>query len=119
MAIIRSVKFSTDVVEAIISGDVSAYDINEMAAQAASYGRHRVWLISAEGVTDYDPFAINAMGRALKRLERECGLGALVAVVTATRVRMGASLVAALVRMPVKVVRCRADALGEIRSLLR
>jgi len=119
MATVHSVRFSADVIETVLGGTVTAHDIRDMAQQVTGLGRLRVWFVSGEGVDGYEPSAIDAMGRELDRLQRDHGLEALVAVVVQTRVRMGASLVAMLVRMPVKVCSRRAEALEKIRGLLR
>lgn len=104
--------------ETTLSGTVNAHDIREMAAQAAAFGQFQVWFISAEGVDGYDPLAVNAMARELDRLQRDHGLRGLVAVIVQGRVRMGAALVAMIVRMPIKVAKTRAEAIIKMRELL-
>lgn len=93
-----------------VTGRVSDKDVRDWESSFKLLRGARFWLFEAEDCTGYETVAVDAAAGVFSRLHKEGSLGVVVAILTSRMVRMGASLVAMISKVPIEIVGTKREA---------
>ena len=92
-----------------IEGRVSAADVDSWRRDFAGLGCAKYWIFEAEGAIGYEPAAVDAAAAMMGAFHKQGKLVCVIAVLKSRMVRMGASLVAMISRVPIEILDSRRD----------